>query len=117
MLEEIRIGQLGVIESSTLRLGPGLTVTTIVLPAPVSPVITVRPGPSSSREDSMTPSWPIRISSSISRSGPRVAAGARPDHPAVGAPAEEQPQRGHHHGLAGPGLAGDDGEPRPELEP
>ena len=28
MLEEIRIGQLGVIESSTLRLGPGLTVIT-----------------------------------------------------------------------------------------
>ena len=28
MLEEIRIGQLGVIDSSTLRLGPGLTVIT-----------------------------------------------------------------------------------------
>ena len=26
MLEEIRIGSLGVIESSTLELGPGLTV-------------------------------------------------------------------------------------------
>ena len=41
-------------------------VTTIVLPAPVSPVITVSPGPSLSVEDSMTPSCPIRISSSIS---------------------------------------------------
>ena len=28
MLEEIRIGSLGVIESSTLELGPGLTVIT-----------------------------------------------------------------------------------------
>src|SRR6476469_6132518 len=40
-------------------------VTTMVLPAPVSPVTTVRPGPSSRVEDSMTPSEPIRISSSI----------------------------------------------------
>ncbi len=38
-------------------------VTIMVLPAPVSPVITVRPGPSSSVEASMTPSELIRISS------------------------------------------------------
>ena len=40
-------------------------MTSIVLPAPVSPVITVSPGPSSSVDDSITPREPIRISSSI----------------------------------------------------
>ena len=59
-------------------------VTTIVLPAPVSPVMTVSPGPSSSREDSMTPSWPIRISSSISPGLPRRDGGARPSRASPG---------------------------------
>ena len=38
------------------------------------------------------------------------------DRAGVGAPAEEQAERGHDHGLAGAGLAGDRGEPGPELE-
>src|SRR5688500_17759133 len=37
----------------------------MVLPAPVSPVMTVRPGPSSCVEETMTPSELIRSSSSI----------------------------------------------------
>ena len=41
---------------------------------------------------------------------------ARPDRPAVGAAAEQQPERGHHHRLAGAGLAGDHGQPGPELQ-
>ena len=56
-------------------------VTTMVLPAPVSPVITVSPGPSSRTEESITPSWPMRISS-IMRRPPRASrrtdGGARP---------------------------------------
>ena len=44
------------------------------------------------------------------------AAGPRADGPAVGAAAEEQAERGHDHGLAGPGLTGDDGEARAELQ-
>ena len=34
----------------------------------------------------------------------------------VGATAQQQPERGHQHGLAGAGLAGDHGQPVAELE-
>ena len=66
-------------------------VTTMVLPAPVSPVMTVSPGPSSSVEDSMTPSEPIRISSSIalpSSAAPsaRRRRSAEPRQPSTGRP-------------------------------
>ena len=57
-------------------------VTTIVLPAPVSPVTTVSPGPSSSTASSMTPSPLIRISS-ITRRVPAASPGA-PRHPSTG---------------------------------
>ena len=36
----------------------------------------------------------------------------RADGTAVGPPAEQQAERGHHHGLAGAGLAGDHGQAR-----
>ncbi|WP_448700473.1 hypothetical protein [Streptomyces avidinii] len=42
-------------------------MTTIVLPAPVSPVTAVKPGDSSTTASSMTPSDRIRISSSTGR--------------------------------------------------
>ena len=57
-------------------------MTSIVLPAPVSPVMTVRPGPSSSVEDSITPSEVIRISSSIAVLAPL----GRPRQPWTGRP-------------------------------
>ena len=60
----------------------------MVLPAPVSPVITLRPGPSSSTDSSMTPSERIR-SSSITRSAAVVACGGaarRPRQPSTGRP-------------------------------
>ena len=43
-------------------------------------------------------------------------AGAGADRAGVGAAAQEQPEGGHEHRLAGAGLAGDHGEPGPELE-
>jgi len=45
--------------------------------------------------------------------GPRRA-GPHPRR--VGPAAEQQPERGHHHGLTGAGLAGQRGEPGRELE-
>src|SRR5215470_14426752 len=48
-------------------------VTTIVLPAPVSPVSTVKPGESSSSASSMTPSPLMRTSSSMTASSPPSA--------------------------------------------
>src|SRR5687768_11634806 len=54
-------------------------VTTMVLPAPVSPVIAVKPGPSSSTDSSITPRAVIRISSSIVDGPPAtVSGGAAP---------------------------------------
>ena len=59
----------------------------MVLPAPVSPVITVRPGPSSSVEESMTPSELIRISSSIEAlGGSRRRRSLEPRQPSTGSP-------------------------------
>ncbi len=46
-------------------------VTTMVLPAPVSPVTTLSPGPNSSNASSITPSDEIRSSSSIAMNRPR----------------------------------------------
>ncbi len=42
-------------------------MTTMVLPAPVSPVMTVRPGPNSRVDASITPKPEMLISSSIVR--------------------------------------------------
>ncbi len=43
-------------------------------------------------------------------------AGAAAYQARVGAAAEQQAEAGHHHGLAGAGLAGDDGEPRCQFD-
>ncbi len=62
------------------RAGGRARVTIIVLPAPVSPVTTVKPGPSSSVVSPITPRSEIAISSITAR--PRRPAGG-PRHPAT----------------------------------
>ena len=75
-LTEISISGIGVIEKSNLEFGPGLTVITgetgagktMVLPAPVSPVMTVKPGPNSKLDFSITPIPEMLTSESFGRS-------------------------------------------------
>ena len=67
----------------------------MVLPAPVSPVTTVKPGDSSSTASSMTPSPVIRTSSSMTASRllcrrPRLSPRARP----LSRPSPRQPATG-----------------------
>ena len=53
-----------------------------------------------------------RVDHALNAGGPRATA----DRAAVSAAAEQQPQRGHDHGLARTCLTGDHGESRSELE-
>jgi hypothetical protein len=109
---DARVGQLGQRrrrDTATTQVGPGAALGRDAADQDEDVVVQVAAGLGSPGGDR-----PRRVDAHPAlddRLGGAGAHGAR-----VGPAAEEQPETGDHHGLAGSGLAGDDGEPGRELE-